>query len=237
MNYERAAQQAPAGWRTFDLKDLERLPKAVHEHEMRLVPDHDRQAAEDGEPQAIGRLLRAFFWTFVYHLEPERWDALARAEPIHPEVLAALPKHAGRAVDIGAGSGRLTQHLVGRCDRVIAVEPATGLREQIKHRLPTVQVVAGWADALPLADRSSDLTAGCGVLGPEPDALDELERVTAIGGLIALISPECPEWFEAHGWTRRSFARINPPERDPWIDEFFGPPDPPHELLMRLMST
>jgi SAM-dependent methyltransferase len=233
MNYERAVEQAPPGWRNFSIEDLERLPPAVREHEMRSVPVRDRRLIASRDAGAVERMLRAFFWTFVYHLEPERWDALAQVEPIHPELLAALPRHVRRGVDIGAGSGRLTQHLVSRCDQVVAVEPAAGLRERLMQRLPAVVSVAGWADALPLEDRCSDLTAGCGVLGPEPDSLQELERVTAIGGLIALISPECPEWFEAHGWTRRAVARIDPPDHEPWIDEFFGPPDPPHELVMK----
>jgi SAM-dependent methyltransferase len=233
MNYERAVEQAPAGWRKFDLEDLERLPSAVREHELRFVPERDRDLMASRDPVAIERVLRAFFWTFVYHLQPERWDALARVEPIHPELLAALPRDVRRGVDIGAGSGRLTQHLVTLCEQVVAVEPSSGLRELLQQRYPTVETVAGWADALPLEDRSSDLTAGCGVLGPEPDVLHELERVTAIGGLIALISPECPECFEAQGWTRRSVARMAPPGHEKWIDEFFGAPDPPHELVMK----
>jgi SAM-dependent methyltransferase len=233
MNYQRAVEQAPPGWRKFDLEDLKRLPSAVREHEMRIVPERDRHLMANSDPAAVERVLRAFFWTFVYHLEPERWDALAQVEPIHPEVLAALPKHVRRGVDIGAGSGRLTRHLVSRCDHVVAVEPASGLRELLKQRFPTVEAVPGWADALPLEDRSSDLTAGCGVLGPEPDVLHELLRVTAIGGLIALISPECPECFEAQGWTRLAVGRLAPPGHEPWIDEFFGSLDPPHELVMK----
>jgi SAM-dependent methyltransferase len=236
MNYEDAVTQAPPGWRAFGLEDLQRLPASVREHALRSVPDRDRRLIEEGGPDAIDRVLRACFWTFVYHLEPERWDALAQVEPIHPALLAALPGHARRGVDIGAGSGRLTQHLVSRCDQVVAVEPASGLRELLKNRFPNVEVVAGWAEALPLEDRCSDLTAGSGVLGPEPDALQELERVTAIGGLIALISPECPEWFEAHGWSRLTAAPMAAPKHEPWIDEFFGPPDPPHELVMKRVT-
>lgn len=237
MNYEEAVQKAPPGWRKFDLEDLERLPVAVREHETRLVPDHERRLIDARDPEAVERVLRFFFWTLVYHLEPGRWDALAQVEPIHPEVLAALPQHADRGVDIGAGSGRLTQHLVSRCDHVFAVEPAAGLRKLLSRRFPTVETVAGWADALPLEDHCSDLTAGCGVLGPEPEILSELERVTAVGGLIALISPVCPEWFEAHGWSRLAFPPIATPDHDRWIDEFFGPPDPPHELVMKRMTT
>lgn len=236
MKYEDAVQQAPPGWRTFGLEDLGRLPAWVRDHELRSVPDGDRRLLESGDPDAVDRVLRAFFWTFVYQLEPRRWDALARVEPIQPALLSALPRQVGRGVDIGAGSGRLTQHMVSRCDHLVAVEPAAGLRDLLKQRFPEVEVVAGWADALPLEDRCSDLTAGCGVLGPEPDALQELERVTAIGGLIALISPESPEWFEAHGWSRLTAARMAPPDREPWIDDFFGPPDPPHELVMKRVT-
>jgi SAM-dependent methyltransferase len=236
MNYERAVEQAPPGWRKFGVRDLDRLEPLVREHEMRFVPERDRRLMARRDPGAVERVLRAFFWTFVYQLEPERWDALAQVEPIQPELLAALPRNVGRGVDIGAGAGRLTQHLVSLCDHVVAVEPAAGLRDLLKQRFPTVEAVAGWADALPLEDRCSDLTASCGVVGPEPDVIRELHRVTAIGGFIALISPESPEWFEGQGWTRRSLARTAPPDHDTSIDEFFGAPDPPHELVMKRVT-
>ena len=236
MDYERAVEQAPAGWRQFGIEDLERLPPAVRRHELKSVPGPERKLLEAGDPAAVERVRRAFFWTFVYHLQPERWDALAQVEPIHPDVIAALPAYSRRGLDIGAGGGRLTQHLVSRCDRVVAIEPSAGLRAILKHRLPAVEVVAGWAQALPVEDRCSDLTAACGALGPEPDVLRELQRVTAVGGLMALISPECPEWFEAHGWHRLTAARIAALDHDPWIDDFFGVPDPPRELLTRRVT-
>ena len=231
MDYERAVENAPPGWRKFGLKALARLPGEVRRHELNRVPQAERERVDGGNPAAIERLRKALFWTFVYHLQPNLWDALSKVEPIHPEVIAALPNSARRGIDIGAGSGRLTQHLLTRCEQVVAVEPSAGLRSILKNRMPTVKIVAGWAEALPLADRCSDLTAACGALGPEPDVLAELERVTAVGGSIALINPECPEWFEAHGWTRLTAPKIAAPEHDSWIDEVFGPPDPPRELL------
>jgi SAM-dependent methyltransferase len=236
MDYERAVDNAGPSWSHFGIEDLERLPRGVREHEMKFVPKDERQLLQARDPQAIERIRRAFFWTFVYHLEPERWDALAQIEPIHPLVIAALPTDAWRALDIGAGTGRLTQHLVGRCQHVVAVEPASGLRARLKRRLPMVTTIAGWAEALPLADRCSDLTAACGALGPEPDVITELERVTAIGGMIALISPERPDWFEAHGWSRLTAAPCAPLKHEPWIDDFFGAPDPPRELLTKRVA-
>jgi|SRR5882672_898796 len=236
MDYQRAVDNAPAGWRQFGIEDLQRLPPAALRHELKSVPVPERKLVDAGELAAVERVRRAFFWTFVYHLQPERWDALAQIEPIHPDLIAALPASSRRGLDIGAGSGRLTQHLVSRCEQVVAVEPSDGLRAILEGRLPTVEVVAGWADALPLEDRWSDLTAACGALGPEPDVLRELERVTAIGGLMALISPECPEWFEAHGWNRMTTARIAPLDHEQWIDDFFGAPDPPRELLTKRVT-
>ena len=118
MEYEEAVATAPPGWRHFAIADLDRLPPDVRDRELARVPR--------GEPDE--RVLRALFWTLVYHLEPERWDELARSEPIAPELIAALPHGVDLAVDVGAGSGRLTQHLVARSRRVVAVEPSAGLR-------------------------------------------------------------------------------------------------------------
>jgi len=58
-----------------------------------------------------------------------------------------------------------------------------------------------------------------------------LRRVTAPGGLIALINPERPEWFEAQGWRRIEAPRRKAPEHPVRIDDFFGPLDPPHEMV------
>lgn len=222
MDFEQAVETAPPGWRHFRTQDIARLPRAVRDHEMARVP----------VGVASERMVRGLFWTLVYHLEPEKWDELARHEPIHPELLEALPDSAAVGVDVGAGSGRLTQHLVSRCEQVIAVEPSAGLRGILSRRLPDVRTIAGWVESLPLEDRCAQLTAACGAFGPEPDVLTELRRITAPGGVIALISPESPEWFEAAGWKRISAPPLPAPDHPRWIDEFFGPLDPPHELVM-----
>ena len=224
MDYEEAVEKAPPGWRHFTIDDIARLPDAVREHELARVP-----AGESGE-----RLVRALFWTLVYHLEPEKWDALARFEPIHPDLIALLPDDVEVAVDVGAGSGRLTEHLVNLARRVIAIEPAAGLRAILERRLPQVTAVAGWAESLPIDSRTSNLTIASGAFGPDLVVLAEMRRVTALGGTIALISPESPEWFEEQGWRRVSAAPLRVPDHPAWIDEFFGPLDPPHELVMMI---
>lgn len=222
LDYEESVATAPAGWRHFTRDDIGRLPEGVRERELARIPPGE---SDD-------RVLRALFWTLVYHLEPDKWDALARSEPIHTDILAALPRHATTALDVGAGSGRLTEHLVARSDHVVAVEPSAGLRAILKKRLPSVRAIDGWAESLPIADGWSQLTTACGTLGPDPQVLSELQRVTERGGWIALISPEHPEWFEANGWKRVTAPVMPAPPHAAWLDEFFGPLDPPRELVV-----
>jgi len=226
MDYVEAVETAPPGWRHFSVQDIERLPEDVQAKELARIPPH--------EPD--DRVVRAMFWSLVYHLEPERWDELARCEPIHPDLIAALPAGAATAIDVGAGSGRLTGHLAKVAGEVIAVEPSAGLRAILTRRLPGVHAVAGWAEALPIPDGWSQLTAACGAFGPDRAVVAELARVTARGGWIAMISPEHPEWFEANGWQRITASRLEAPAHPAWIDDFFGPPDPPHEMVLTEVS-
>ena len=232
MDYAEAVEGAPAGWTHFTWADVERLPHAVFSHELARVPAHERRLIDRGEPSALERFTRATFWTLVYHLEADRWDELARAEPIHPRLLQALPQHRGLSLDVGAGSGRLTQVLIRRSEHVIAIEPSLPLGSILARRLPSAGVVSAWAENLPLPARCADLTAACGALGPDPAVLEELNRVTKYGGCIAMISPEKPEWFEAQGWSRVAVDPIAPRRRAAWIEEFFGPLDPPHVMFM-----
>jgi SAM-dependent methyltransferase len=232
MEYERAVETAPPGWRHFTISDLDRLPAWVRSHELARVPDAERDLLAGGDHEVRERVLRAFFWTLVYHLEPEMWDQLARAEPIHPDLLAALPT-AHRVLEIGAGSGRLTAHLAERSTSLVAIEPSAGLGRLLRRRLADVCVVAAWAEALPVRDAWSQLTTACGSLEPDATVLRELERVTGRGGEIVLISPERPDWFEGNGWRRLSFDPLPAPPHEKWIDNFFGPVDPPHELVSR----
>jgi len=223
VDFAQAVAKAPPGWRHFSISDVARLPPAVRVHELARVPPGESDES----------IVRFFFWTLVYHLEPEKWDGLARYEPIHQELIDALPERVAMAIDVGAGSGRLTQHLAPRSKRLVAVEPAAGLRAMLKRRLPDVEAVAGWAENLPVGDGLSDLTAASGAFGPDPVVLAEMRRVTGPGGVIALINPEQPEWFEANGWSRLTVPPLPVPDHPPWLDEFFGPLDPPRELLMQ----
>ena len=201
-----------------------------------MIPNEEWRLAAALDPAAIERVVRASFWTLVYQLEPDRWDGLAQAEPIAPALIAALPR-VQRALDVGAGSGRLTRDLTRCAARVAAIEPSLGLLRLLRDRLPHVQALAGWAESLPVRDGWSQLTAACGAFGPDPNVLAELARVTCEDGVIALINPEEPEWFESRGWARHDVAPAPVKPHDRWIDDFFGPPDPPRVLVMKRVGS
>ena len=231
MDYFQAASTAPPGWQRYSLDDVARLPAQY----LATIPAGEREAAALGNAEAAQRLCRALFWPMVYELEPELWDAVSQAEPIHPGILAKLEIEGRRVLEVAAGSGRLTVYLCPRASELVCVEPSSGLRRILVSRCPSADIRAGFFDALPVVDGWAEVTVSCASIRPDPGEVLELERATAPGGVIALISPESPDWFEARGWDRLSFdptdVVINP--HDPELEAIFGPLDPPHELLWR----
>jgi hypothetical protein len=231
VDYFQAASSAPPGWQRYSLDDVARLPTQY----LAAVPSAEREAAARGNTEAAQRLRQALFWPMVYELEPELWDAISQAEPIHPGILAKLEIDGRRVLEVAAGSGRLTVYLCPRAAELVCVEPSSGLRRILFSRCPSADIRAGFFHALPIGDGWADLTVSCASIPPDSGVVMELERATVRGGVLALISPESPDWFEARGWERLSFDAtdvvIKP--HDPQLEAIFGPLDPPHELLWR----
>ena len=198
-----------------------------------------QRPAADGEREGAGRrLVGGLFWSLVYELEPDRWMALAEAEPIAPELLLELPATGARVVEAGAGAGRLTRHLAGVAAIVVAVEPCAQFRLRLRAAT-SAQVVAGVTQQLPVRSGWADLATVGAAMSPElplggPAALAELERVVRPGGTVALVGPERPEWFEERGYRRRDFPvpALAPPAE---LTAYFGPLNPPRTLLTRTL--
>jgi SAM-dependent methyltransferase len=118
-------------------------------------------------------------------------DDYDRARPSYP--LEAVRWLIGRTrldvVDLGAGTGKLTEVLQGDQHRVVAVEPSPALRDKLAARLPTTTVLAGRAEGIPLPDRSADavLVAQAFHWFDRAAALEEIARVLRPGGTLGLI--------------------------------------------------
>ena len=96
----------------------------------------------------------------------------------------------GRDVlDLAAGTGKLTRQLVPLGARIVAVEPIDAMRAELERAVPGVEVLAGTAEAIPLADDSVDaVTCAQAFHWFRPDeAVGEIRRVLRPGGALALL--------------------------------------------------
>lgn len=74
--------------------------------------------------------------------------------PGYPSEIAELIANAGTVLDIGAGTGKLTESLLAPGRRVVAADPSPDMARVLRARLPGVPVVRATAEALPLTDAS-----------------------------------------------------------------------------------
>lgn len=121
--------------------------------------------------------------------------AYERGRPDYPvEAVAWLAERLslepGRCVvDLGAGTGKLTRRLVATGARVVAVEPADGMRAELVRAVPGVEAIAGIAEELPLADASADAVTAAQSFHwfANERALAEIARVLRPGGRLGLV--------------------------------------------------
>ncbi|MGH9098517.1 MAG: class I SAM-dependent methyltransferase [Acidimicrobiales bacterium] len=92
-------------------------------------------------------------------------------------------------VDLGAGTGAMTRDLVGRVDRVVAIEPDDRMRGILAKNLPEVTALRGAGESIPLASSSVDVVlASASWHWMEADrALQETARVLVPGGTLGVV--------------------------------------------------
>lgn len=113
------------------------------------------------------------------------------ARPGYPDAAVdwLLPTHAGRVLDIGAGTGKFTRALVRRGFATIAVEPDPVMRQKLVESLPTVQALGGSGESIPLPDDSVDAVtiAQAWHWMDHEAATAEIARVLRPGGTLGLV--------------------------------------------------
>ena len=130
--------------------------------------------------------------TAMPHGSGDGWaDDYDRGRPSYPVDaldIALLPETA-EAIDLGAGTGKLTRLLVDRFARVFAVEPAAAMRRVLERAAPRATVLEGRAEAIPLGDDSADAVFSAEAFHwfDHDAAVDEIARVLRSGGALVLL--------------------------------------------------
>ena len=143
-----------------------------------------------------------------------------------------------RALDLGAGTGKLTATLVSLGAEVIAVEPDPAMLTELRRALPTVRALPGSAEAVPLPDASVDaVLAGNAMHGFDMNvAGPEIARVLEPDGILAGLwnvfdnRVDCVAELErisgSAACSRRASVRRDVPPRkprSPWVSGHLRP--------------
>jgi SAM-dependent methyltransferase len=147
-------------------------------------------------------------------------DAYDRARPSYPAEAAdwlvrgewAQTRAAADVLEVGAGTGRLTERLVERGHRVLATDPLDAMLRRLIDRLPGTPAALAAAEHLPARSRSVDVVVGAQTFHwfDHERALPEIARVLRPGGHVALV------WNlrdERIPWVRRLGALIGTQEQ------------------------
>lgn len=144
------------------------------------------------------------------------WDELQRgffSDAVRDAVLAAAGTRAGDLVaDLGAGTGFLTQGLVGRGAEVIAVDQSVAMLHALRVKFPSADQVtcrAGDAGALPIESGTVDQAVANMFLHHVDDpakAIGEMARILKAGGRLVITD------LDAHDF---EFLRVE--HHDRWM--------------------
>lgn len=115
---------------------------------------------------------------------------------------AIVPDRVNAVLDLGAGTGKFTELLGARADRVVAVEPSTAMLDVLRAKLPSVEAHVAGAEQIPLADDTMDAVTVAQAFHwfDRHAACAEIRRVLVPGGTLGLLwnhaDPSC-SWDRA----------------------------------------
>ncbi|MFE7719493.1 class I SAM-dependent methyltransferase [Nocardia rhizosphaerihabitans] len=140
---------------------------------------------------------------------------------------ALLPlgaKDVPAVLDLGAGTGKLTDGLLAVGADVIAVEPDSAMRAELVRRYPSVTALSGTAEAIPLPDGSVDAVVAGQAFHwfDQARAFPEIARVLRPAGVFAALwntEDNRVAWVAGLQRTVRSDASFPPPAADEELPE------------------
>jgi SAM-dependent methyltransferase len=152
-----------------------------------------------GDRAPLHGLVRAGLGTVAQEYERGRPEYPATAVAATRDVLRL--SRASTVLELGAGTGKLSRHLVGSVRQLIALEPLEPMRQVFGRTVAGGAVVGGVAEYIPLRDRCVDavVTAQAFHWFRPAEAVPEIHRVLRPHGRLALL------WT---AWDRR----------EPWLD-------------------
>jgi SAM-dependent methyltransferase len=128
-------------------------------------------------------------------------------------------------IDLGAGTGKLSQTVSEFKVRALAVEPDVAMCAEMRRRVPGVEVIQGSAESIPLPDRCADgVLIGQALHWFDYElAMNEIARVLKPGGRVAAL------WNQndnSVGWVSE-FSRLanSTPLAKKWFEEYSELPD------------
>lgn len=114
-----------------------------------------------------------------------------RYRPGFPDAAAEviLPNRVASVLDLGAGTGKFTELLLSRADRVFAVEPSVAMLDVLRAKLPEVEAIVGGAEDIPLPDDAVDAVTVAQAFHwfDREKACAEIARALVPGGILGLL--------------------------------------------------
>lgn len=118
-------------------------------------------------------------------------EAYDRARPSYPEEAVTWLVGSGQArvVELGAGTGKLTEMLVAAGHEVVAVDPLPQMLGRLRERAPGATAVMATAEQVPLPSRWADVVVCAQSFHwfDHGKALPEAVRLLRPGGVLALV--------------------------------------------------
>lgn len=131
-------------------------------------------------------------------------DRYDRGRPGYPDEAAAWLVGPGQArvLELGAGTGKLTESLVGLGHEVLATEPDERMLVRLSDRVPGAHACIGSAERIPARSRSVDAVVVAQAFHwfDHPVAVPEIARVLRPGGVLAMVWNQRDESIP---WVRR----------------------------------